>query len=54
MAKDTLKITYDNGENEDLSVLIVCTDGELINEYFGDDADRMYLALVGYGKENKA
>ena len=54
MARDTLTITYDNGDNEDLSVLIVCADGEPINEYFGDDADRMYLELVGYGKENKA
>ena len=47
MSRDTLTITYDNGDNEDLSVLIVCADGKPINEYFGDDADRMYLALVG-------
>ena len=47
MARDTLTIIYDNGNNEDLSVLVVCANGELINEYFGDEADRMYLALVG-------
>lgn len=47
MARDTLAITYDNGENEDLSVLIVRANGEIINEHFGDDADRMYLSLVG-------
>lgn len=47
MARDTLTITYDDGNNEDLSVLIVHADSEVINEYFGDDADRMYLALVG-------
>ena len=47
MAQDNLTITYDDGNNEELSVLIVHADGEVISEYFGDDADRMYLALVG-------